>query len=353
MLVLKRYIIVIVVLLCSFGSIFANENEADNKSFDLKEMIFSHVLDAYDWHLFTVGDKHVSIPLPVIVRSSERGWFVFSSAHLHHGEDYKGFYLAHGEKYNNKIVEINSKGEVVRPFDVSLTKNAVAILFVSVLLLTVFLVMARGYNKQPLRSRRGFIGSLEMLIISIHDDVIKPCIGHEYKRFSGYLLTAFFFIFTSNMLGLIPIFPGGANITGNLAVTMVLALITFLLTNVLGSKAYWKEIFWPEVPLWLKLPIPIMPFVEFLGILTKPLALMIRLFANMLAGHIIILVLVGLIFIFSMLLSPIVGGLVAPVSILFSIFILLIDVLVSFIQAYVFTMLSAIFIGMGRVQHSH
>ena len=354
MLVLKRYIIVIVVILFSFNSIFANENEAhDDKSFNLKEMIFSHVLDAYDWHLFTVGGKHVSIPLPVIVRSSERGWFVFSSAHLHHGEDYKGFYLAHGEKYNNKIVELNSAGEEVRPFDVSLTKNAVTILLVSILLVTVFLIMAKGYKKQPLRSRKGFIGSLEMLIMSIHDDLIKPCVGHDYKRFAPYLLTAFFFIFTTNLLGLIAIFPGGANVTGNIAVTMVLALITFFMTNFFGSKEYWKEVFWPEVPLWLKFPLPIMPFVEFLGVLTKPFALMIRLFANMLAGHIIILVLVGLIFIFSTMISPVVGGGVSVVSVIFSIFMLLIDVLVSFIQAYVFTMLSAIFIGMGRVQHSH
>jgi F-type H+-transporting ATPase subunit a len=213
--------------------------------------------------------------------------------------------------------------------------------------------MAHGYRKQPLRSRKGFVGSLEMLIVSIHDDLIKPCVGHDYKRFAPYLLTAFFFIFANNLLGLVPIFPGGANVTGNIAVTMVLALLTFFITNFFGSKEYWKEIFWPEVPLWLKVPLPIMPFVEFLGVLTKPFALMIRLFANMLGGHIIILVLVGLIFVFSVTFNIAVGGFVSIVSVGFSIFMLLIDVLVSFIQAYVFTMLSSIFIGMARVQHAH
>jgi F0F1-type ATP synthase, subunit a len=350
MLIQRKIIVLFVAIFLFCNNIFANENEAEpEKSFDLKEMIFSHVLDSYDWHLFTVGHTHVSIPLPVIVRSSERGWFLFSSSRLSHGESYEDFYV--GSK--NKVVEINSLGEEVRPFDISLTKNAASILLVSAFLIIVFLTMARGYEKQPFRSRKGFIGSLEMLIISIHDDLIKPCVGKDYKRFAPYLLTAFFFIFVNNLLGLVPIFPGGANVTGNIAVTLVLAVLTFFMTNFFGSKEYWKEIFWPEVPLWLKAPLPIMPFIELLGIFTKPIALTIRLFANMLAGHIVILVLVGLIFIFSMMMNSVAGGVVSIFSVLFSTFILLIDVLVSFIQAYVFTMLSSIFIGMGRVQHSH
>lgn len=350
---LKKYTLILIAVLFSVN-VFASENEEQHeKSFNLKELIFTHVLDAYDWHLFTINGKHFAIPLPVIVKSKERGWFVFSSERLQHGENYEGFYIAQGEKNHNKVVEINSAGEEVRPFDVSLTKNAVSILLTSVLLITLFLLMARSYKKEPFRSRKGFIGSLEMLIVAIYDDLIKPCVGHEYKRFAPYLLTAFFFIFSANLMGLVPFFPGGANVTGNIAITMVLALTTFAVTNIFGSKEYWKEIFWPDVPTWLKVPVPIMPFIEFLGILTKPFALMIRLFANMLAGHIIILVLVSLIFIFSTFISPIVGGGVSIISVLFSIFILLLDVLVSFIQAYVFTMLSAIFIGMGRVQHAH
>ena len=350
MLIQKKIIVSLIAIFLFCNNIFANENEAQpEKSFDLKEMIFSHVLDSYEWHLFTAGHKHVSIPLPIIVRSSERGWFLFSSSRLSHGESYEGFYI--GSK--NKVVEVNSLGEEVRPFDISLTKNAASILMVSAFLVIVFLTMARGYKEQPFRSRKGFIGSLEMLTVSIHDDLIKPCVGHDYKRFAPYLLTAFFFIFANNLLGLIPIFPGGANVTGNIAVTMVLAVLTFFMTNFFGSKEYWKEVFWPEVPLWLKVPLPIMPIIELFGIITKPIALMVRLFANMLAGHIIILVLVGLIFTFSAIMNNFVGGGVSIVSTLFSIFMLLIDVLVSFIQAYVFTMLSSIFIGMGRVQHSH
>jgi len=323
----------------------------EKKSFNLKEMIFHHVLDSYEWHLITIGEKSYAIPLPVIVRSAERGWFVFSSAQLDEGKTYNGFYITHGEKYNNKIVELNAQRVEVRPLDLSLTKNAASILLSCALLIGIFLSMGLAYKKEPLQSHKGLYGLMEILIFSIYNDLIKPCVGPEYKRFAPYLLTAFFFIFLNNLMGLIPFFPGGANVTGNIAVTMVLALCTFLLTNVLGTKEYYKEIFWPEVPLWLKLPIPIMPFVELLGVFTKPLALMIRLFANMLAGHMIILVLTGLIFIFYGLVGPGVASGVSLVSILFSIFMLLIDVLVSFIQAYVFTMLSSIFIGMGRVKH--
>jgi F-type H+-transporting ATPase subunit a len=163
----------------------------------------------------------------------------------------------------------------------------------------------------------------------------------------------FFFIFFNNLLGLIPIFPGGANVTGNIAVTLVLAVLTFVITNVFGTREYWKEVFWPEVPTWLKIPLPLMPLIEIIGILTKPFALMMRLFANMLAGHMIVLVLLTLIFIFSAMMGVIVGSSVAVISVLFSVFMILIDVLVCFIQAYVFTMLSSIFIGMARVEGHH
>jgi F-type H+-transporting ATPase subunit a len=352
----NKFTLFVIAILIFCNNIIASTHSNDStpkEQFNLKEMIFSHVLDDYEWHLFTLNKHHISIPLPVIVRSSERGWFLFSSARLQHGDSYNGFYRATSERYHNKVVEINSKGEEVRPFDISFTKNAASIILTCILLIAIFLTVAHGYKRQPLRSRRGFIGSLEMLIVSLHDDLIKPCVGKDYKRFAPYLLTAFFFIFVNNLLGLVPLFPGGANVTGNIAVTMVLALLTFIITNIFGPREYWKEIFWPDVPLWLKVPLPVMPFVEFLGVLTKPFALMIRLFANILAGHIIILVLTGLIFIFSIMISPVVGGAVSVVSVLFSIFMLLIDVLVSFIQAYVFTMLSAIFIGMARIRHAH
>jgi F-type H+-transporting ATPase subunit a len=192
-----------------------------------------------------------------------------------------------------------------------------------------------------------------MLFLFIYDDVIKPIVGKDYRKFAPYLLTVFFFIFINNLLGLIPIFPGGANVTGNIAITLVLAVITFLITNIYGTKEYWKEIFWPDVPTWLKIPVPLMPLIEIIGIITKPFALMVRLFANMLAGHMIVLVLISLIFIFTMMMGAIAGGVVALVSVLFSVFMLLIDVLVCFIQAYVFTMLSAIFISMARIEPHH
>ena len=338
-------------LFVSTSVLKASEEEHEKGSFDLKEMIFSHVLDSYEWHLLTVDGHHVSIPLPVIVKSQDRGWFIFSSSNLAHGESHEGFQIAHDGAYKGKIVEVLASGEQIRPFDVSFTKNAASICFSSILLVIFFVCLASGYKKDPFSPRRGFIGSIEMLISSILNDVIKPCVGHEYKRFAPYLLTAFFFIFFNNMLGLIPLVPGGANVTGNISITLVLALFTFAITNFFGNKEYWKEIFWPEVPWWLKLPLPIMPFIELLGIFTKPFALMIRLFANMLAGHIVILVLVGLIFVFSALMGPIAASGVSVVSMAFSIFMLLLDVLVSFIQAYVFTMLSSIFIGMGRVEH--
>ncbi len=186
----------------------------------------------------------------------------------------------------------------------------------------------------------------------IYDGVIKSTLGDKAPKFAPYLLTVFFFILGMNLLGLIVVFPGGANLTGNIAVTLVLAVLTFLVTNIWGTKHYWKEIFWPDVPLWLKFPLPIMPVIEIFGMFTKPAALTVRLFANMMGGHMIVLVLTLLIFIFAAV-NPVAGGATTVVSVGFSIFMLLIDVLVSFIQAYVFTMLSTIFISLAQVHEEH
>ena len=351
----KKYGLMLLLLLVSWGLQASGQGTHEEKAegFNLKEMIFSHVTDAYDWHLLTVKGHHYSIPLPVIVKSESRGWFMFSSSHLAHGESYNGFTISHSEKYNNKVVEINEAGEELRPLDLSFTKNAASLMLSMLLMLAIFLSLARSYKKEPIKARTGFAGMIEVVIAFVQDDLIKPCIGPEYKRFSPYLLTAFFFILINNLLGLVPFFPGGANVTGNISITLVLALFTFAITNLCGNREYWKEIFWPDVPLWLKIPLPIMPFVELLGVFTKPFALMVRLFANILAGHMIILVLMGLIFIFTYMIGPAVGAGVSVISIAFSIFMLVLDVLVSFIQAYVFTMLSAIFIGMGRMEHGH
>ena len=166
-----------------------------------------------------------------------------------------------------------------------------------------------------------------------------------------FLLTLFFFILINNFMGLIPIPPFGANVTGNIAVTMVLALFTFGVTTISGNKHYWKEIYNPDVPWWLKFPIPLMPIVELSGVITKPFVLMIRLYANMLAGHMIVTVFLSLIFIFSSLMGTAAGFGISPVSVAFSVFILLLDILVSFIQAYVFTLLSALYFGMATSDH--
>lgn len=186
----------------------------------------------------------------------------------------------------------------------------------------------------------------------VHDDLIKSCVGRDYKRFAPYLLTVFFFIFVNNLMGLIPFFPGGANVSGNIAVTLVLALCTFLAVNLFGTREYWKEIFWPEVPAWLKVPVPMMPAIELVGIFTKPFALMIRLFANMMAGHAVILSLTCLVFV-TVSMGPVVNGSMTVVSVIFCIFMNLLELLVAFIQAYVFTMLSAVFIGLARVEPHH
>lgn len=352
---LKRFSfsLLMFIILMNVSPALASENENEKgKPFDIKEMIFSHVMDSYDWHLFTIGEHHYTIPLLVIVHSNEKGWNVFSSSHLKNGETYNGFFLAEGNKFKGKVVEKTTSGEIVRPFDISLTKNAFSILISCLILILVFLSVASKYKKDPLRSMKGFSGAMEQLIISINDDVIKPSIGEGYKRYSPYLLTVFFFIFLNNLLGLMPVFPGGANVTGNIAVTFVLAIITFLITNLSGNKEYWKEIFWPEVPVLLKTPVfPLMQIIELIGILTKPFALMVRLFANMLAGHMVVLVFMGLIFIFAGLMGVGTAIGVSFVSIAFSIFMLILDVLISFIQAYVFTMLSSIFIGLARPQH--
>ena len=233
--------------------------------------------------------------------------------------------------------------------EISITKVTFALLFNSVLLLVIVLCVAHWYRKRPQGAKApgGFIGFMEMFIMMVNDDIIKSCVGPNYRKFAPYLLTAFFFIFINNMMGLIPFFPGGANVTGNIAITMVLAVCTFLAVNIFGTKHYWKDIFWPDVPWWLKVPVPMMPFIEFFGIFTKPFALMIRLFANMLAGHMAMLVLTCLIFI-SASMGPALNGTLTVASVLFNIFMNALELLVAFIQAYVFTMLSAVFIGLAQ-----
>ena len=329
------------------------ENEND---LDLGEIIFDHLGDSYEWHITDIGDTRLAVPLPVIVYSSQSGWHCFlasrfEKAEEEHGEvaDVEGLMIAHGGDHNGKIVEMVN-GELKRPLlDISITKNVLS-LFINVLLLIIIILgVAHWYkNKKPSDDApKGFVGLMEMFIMSVENDIIRACVGKDYKRYSPYLLTAFFFIFFSNLMGLVPIFPGGANLTGNIAITMVLALMTFFITNFGANKHYWKDILWPDVPTWLKCPVPLMPAIELLGIFTKPFALMVRLFANILAGHSIILSLVCIIFVTAKFGAAVCGGMTF-VSVLLSLFMNMLELLVAYIQAYVFTMLSSIFIGMSR-----
>lgn len=317
---------------------------------DVNELVFGHIGDAYEWHIATFGDTPVSIPLPVIVKSST-GWHVFCSSELEGGREHEGLYIAEGGAYDGKIVEKNAEGEEVRPFDISITKDVLGLFINSAVLIVIMMACVRWYKKHPVEqgAPRGGVGMMEALILMIYDDVIKGCVGEDYKRYAPYLLTAFFFVLVNNLMGLVPIFPGGANVTGNIAITLVLALCTFLLTNIFGTKEYWKEIFWPDVPTWLKAPVPMMPLIEFFGIFTKPFALMIRLFANIMAGHAAVLSLIAIIFI-TVKAGPVINGSMTFVAVVFGIFMNALEILVAFIQAYVFTMLSAVFIGLSRVK---
>lgn len=343
--------------------------EVQDEKFDPSSFMFGHISDAYDWHLFDIGHKSISIPLPIIVYSKEQGLTVFMSTKFEHGHAaYKSFHIGHeGETIlkkdkegkniekdaSEKIIETLSNGDKVLPFDISITKNIAALFFSIALILWLFLSIAKAYKRNPDKAPKGLQSWLEPLILFVRDEIAIPSIGKKhYQKFLPYLLTVFFFILINNLLGLVPLPPGGANVTGNIAITLVLALFTFIITTIRGNKSYWKHIFnTPGVPLWLKLPpLPIMPIVETIGLFTKPFVLMVRLFANITAGHIIAMGFLSLIYIFNEI-SPLLGGGVSVISIAFIIFMTFLELLVAFIQAYVFTFLSAIYFGMAVEEH--
>ncbi|MBN2350867.1 MAG: F0F1 ATP synthase subunit A [Bacteroidales bacterium] len=330
-----------------------HKKKAEKESFKPGDFIFEHIEDSHDWPIFTVGEKHINIPLPVIIYSKEKGLNIFMSSKFQHGHDeYKGFRLETEGENKGLIVEVLQDGSTILPFDISITKN-IASLFIGIaLLLWIFLSIAKAYKNNPNKAPKGIQSAFEPIIIFIRDEVAKSSIGEKkHEKFMPFLLTVFFFIWINNMLGLIPFFPGGANLTGNIAVTLVLALFTFLITTINGNKNYWKHIFnTPGVPTFLKLPIPLMPVIEFIGILTKPFVLMVRLFANITAGHIIGLGFLSLIFIFGQM-NVFLGYGVSVLSVAFVIFMTFLELLVAFIQAYVFTFLSALYIGMAVEEH--
>jgi len=324
------------------------------EKFNASKLIMEHIADSYEWHIAKFGETHVSIPLPVILYSPQSGFHFFISNKFHHGtESYSGFRIAGEEsKYKGKVVELASDGTEKRPYDFSITKNVMSLFFSILFLLLIFSSIAKRYKEGFDRAPKGLQSWLEPIVIFVRDDVVKASIGEEkYRKYLPYLLTVFFFILINNLMGLIPVLPGGANLTGNIAVTMVLALFTFVIILFSGSKDYYMHIVnAPGIPWWLKVPIPLMPIVEIMGVFTKPFVLMLRLFANITAGHIIALGFYSLIFIFGER-SLFAGYGVSIITILFTIFMGLLELLVAFIQAYVFTLLSALYISMALEQH--
>ena len=355
------------------------------QSVDVKNILWGHIKDSYQWHV----TGPVVIDLPVIIKTTT-GWHVFSSGSFAELGDVKdkdgktvkgavdldGNVITNGDRpyvgsdkelknlvikngdakaYPNKIVELVN-GKEVKPVDLSITKT-VCVLFINAILLVLCVLIPARWCKRHKASDpapKGFTGLMHMFIMNIYEDVIKACMGKEAPKYAPWLLTCFFFIFLSNIMGIVPFPPGGGNLTGNIACTCFLGVTTFLITNFTGTKEYWKDIFWPDVPMWLKVPVPLMPFIELFGIFTKPLALIIRLFANMMAGHAIALSFAAIIFIMfgiadSAVANILAGSSMTVVSVAMSVFMMLLEVLVSYIQALVFTMLSAVFISLAHV----
>lgn len=337
----------------------ANEQtEEGEKKFDISSMIFHHIGDDHQWHFATIGHSHLSIPLPVIFYSEDKGLEMFSYAHLmKHDENesapvYAGYTVdSHGKiactDSSRAIFTLLSDGHhsenhaSVKVYDLSITKNVASLLLSVVLLIGIFGTIASAYKKRRGMAPSGIQSFFEPIIVFIRDDIAVPNIGKKAERYLPYLLTVFFFIWFNNLLGLM---PGGANLTGNIAVTVSLAVFTLLITIFSGNKDYWMHILWtPGIPMWLR---PIMLPVELVGVLSKPFSLMIRLFANITAGHVIILSLLGLTFIF----QSIAVGIAAS---LFSAIMSLLELFVAILQAYVFTLLSAMYFGQAVEEHEH
>lgn len=337
-----RTIILLLALFMLPLATMANEGGKEEK-LDIPETVLEHLSDAYEWHIASYEGRSLSIPLPIIVRSGATGeWFVGTE----HSLPAPFFFDA---THHGKIYEKMPDGTTERPLDLSITKVVLQIWIAVVVLIAIFTCCARWYRRHDTLSEapKGFVGAMELIVMTIHDDVVKSSIGEkEYKRFAPYLLSAFFFILTCNLVGLVPFFPGGVNVTGNINITLFLAVCTMLAINLFGNKEYWKDILWPNVPIFLK-AIPLMPIIEIFGVFTKPFALMIRLFANMMAGHAVILSFTCVIFLgWTMGVGFGIG--LNIFSVLMLLFMNCLELLVAFVQAYVFTLLSAVFIGLAH-----
>lgn len=333
----------------------SHQQGAEKKKFEIGKFALHHISDSHSWHV--IGETYIG--LPVILYANGKV-VTFNSSDFNHDDDAKVVVERNGERFVKLHEKIyfasdvaNNHGQYInlddkhhaqnkRPLDFSITKNVCTLLLSIVVLLVIFISVANGYKKRKGKSPKGLQSWLEPVILFVRDDIAKPNLGHKYERFMPYLLTVFFFIWFNNMLGLVPFLPGGANLTGNIAVTMVLAVITLLITIFNGNKHYWQHIFWmPNVPVPMKI---FLAPLELIGVFTKPIALMIRLFANITAGHILVLSLICLIFVFDSIW-------VSAASIPFAIFIGAIELMVAFIQAFIFTILSALFIGMAVEEH--
>lgn len=370
---LRPILLLLSITLYTSGSLLASGNSGEKEGFNAGDMIMHHVVDAHDIHLMDIGDHAISIPLPIILYSVDDGLSIFLSSAFHHGTAPKNRYIIHHDHIyrlgeNNPNAESEHldadvamsmgyseqnwagvfSGTPGAFLDVSITKTVAGIFLAIILMFFVFGSIAKSYKKGPNEAPKGLQSFMEPLVLFIRDEVAKPSVGPKYERFLPFLLTIFFFIWISNMLGLIP-FIGGFNITGNIAVTLVLAAFVFIITTISANKNYWMHIVaTPGVPLWL---LPLMIPIEIFGVFLKPMVLCLRLFANITAGHIIILSFMSLIFIFADLYSPGVGYGASIISVAFAMFMNLLELLVAFLQAYVFTLLAALYFGAAVEEH--
>jgi F-type H+-transporting ATPase subunit a len=333
--------------------------EAKEKKFDITAYILHHIADSHGFHMWGEGENSVTISLPIILWT-DNGLVTFMSGDFHHDSEGKHVVEKNGQRFVNhhekiyyasatpnehgEFVNVDAKHKVANlaPLDFSITKNVFTLMFSGLVLVILFVGVAKSYAKRKGKSPKGFQSLIEPVILFIRDDIAIPNLGAKHEGYMPYLLTVFFFIWFNNILGMVPFFPGGANLTGNINLTFVLAVLTYLITTFKANKHYWKHIFWmPGVPVPMKI---FLAPLEFLGTLTKPIALMIRLFANITAGHILVLALLCLIFVFK-------SVFIAPVSVVFVVFISMIELLVGFIQAFIFTVLTALFIGLAVQEH--
>jgi len=341
-------------------SLVEKHETADAKAsekFDPGKMIMEHVVDNHEWYIANIGQFSLTVPLPVFLIYDGKFYAFWSSRFHNENNSYKGFTIAEDGPNKGKIISLRSEkmGESgPKVYDFSFTKTAFAIFISGFFIILIFVSVAKKYNRDQGKAPSGLQNLLEPLILFIRDDVARSSIGEKrYEKYMPYLLTIFFFILFNNLLGIIPIFPGGANVTGNIAVTGVMAVCTLIITSFSGTKHYWIDIInTPGVPWWLKIPIPLMPIVEIIGIITKPFVLMVRLFANMTAGHIIILGFISIIIIFGQISTTLGLGVAIP-TVAFMIFMDLLELLVAFIQAYVFTLLSALYFGLAYIEPEH